>query len=243
LLQVPGATPVQSKLIVQLREDKDPRVIDTGRGLTIEFPPPTTQFAKKASPVSATGDTTSYTDTRGLTEGEGYTGRSIRRLEIKNSDIQDVLRLIAQYSGYNIVVGDDVVGKVGTLSLENIPWDQAFALILQSKKLGYVKEGNVLRVGTLQSLKSEKEEELATEQAKIKVEPLRTLLIPISYAKATELAPQAKSFLSDRGTVGIDSRTNTIIVKDVDKVVNRVQKLFAALDTQPPRVSISANRW
>ncbi len=126
------------------------------------------------------------------------------------------------------------------MSLENIPWDQAFALVLQSKKLGYIRQGNVLRVATLTSLKQEKEAELASEQAKIRVEPLKTVLVPISYAKASELAPQARNFLTDRGTLDIDARTNTIIVKDIEKVVTRVQKLFAALDSQPPRVAISA---
>jgi type IV pilus assembly protein PilQ len=100
--------------------------------------------------------------------------------------------------------------------------------------------GNVIRVATLNSLKQEKDEALATEQAKIKVEPLRTVLIPISFATAQALAPQGKDFLTTRGSITVDQRTNTIVVKDIEKVVSRLQKLYTALDTAPPRVAISA---
>ncbi len=232
-----GATPA-SKLIVQLREDIAPSVIPSDRGLYIDFGPPT----KDGEPRLVVGkeDEIVASEENIYSGGQNYTGRLIRRLEIKNSDVQDVLRLIARTSGYNIVVGDDVSGKVGTLSLENIPWDQAFALVLQTKKLGYIRQGNVLRVGTLGGLQTEKSESLANERAKIAVEPLRTVLIPVSYAKANELSQQGRNFLTERGTIDVDVRTNTVIVKDVRKATDRIQKLFSALDTQPPRVSISA---
>lgn len=238
ILQVPKESPPSSKLIIQLREDKMPTVTSNARGLTIEFPP----WSGKDEPRLIIGDRdpASTSEENIYSDRITFSGKPIKRLEIKNSEVQDVLRLIAKTSGYNIVVGDDVQGKVGTLSLQNVPWDQAFALVLQSKKLGYVKQGNVIRVATLAALKSEKDEALSSEQAKIKVEQLRTVLIPVSYAKAAELSPQAKNFLTERGTVDTDTRTNTIIVKDIDRVVTRVQKLISALDTQPPTVSISA---
>lgn len=238
ILQVPKESPPSSKLIVQLREDKLPTVTPNARGLTIEFPP--WSGGDEPRVIAGDRDPASTAEENIYSDRITFSGKPIKRLEIKNSEVQDVLRLIAKTSGYNIVVGDDVTGKVGTLSLQNVPWDQAFALVLQSKKLGYIKQGNVIRVATLTALKSEKDEALSSEQAKIKVEQLRTVLIPISYAKAAELAPQAKNFLTERGTVDTDTRTNTIIVKDIDRVVTRVQKLISALDTQPPTVSISA---
>lgn len=242
LLQMPKESPPSSKLIVQLREDSPPAVIASERGLYIEFGAPSTSGPDGTGIrlLSANKEKEGSSGEDLYLGNQQYNGRVINKLEIKNSDIQDVLRLIAKTSGYNIVVGDDVSGKVGTLSLNNVPWDQAFALVLQSKKLGYIKNGNVIRVATLTALKQEKDEALASEQARIKVETLRTVLIPISYAKASELAPQGKSFLTERGSIDTDARTNTIIVKDVDRVVTRVQKLFNALDTQPPRVAISA---
>lgn len=237
LLQMPGETPALSKLIIQLRESKEPTVSNSENALFVDFGAP----VQTSEPKLIIGDE----DGNGAVEENIYSnsrtfrGQVIDRLELKNTDIQDVLRLIAKYSDLNIVIGEDVQGKIGTLSLVNIPWDQAFTLVLQSKKLGYIRQGNVLRVGTLASLKSEKEEALANEQSRIKVEPLRTLLIPISYAKASNLSPRAKSFLTERGTVDVDDRTNTVIVKDVEEVVTRVQKLLSVLDTQPARVSIT----
>jgi type IV pilus assembly protein PilQ len=95
-------------------------------------------------------------------------------------------------------------------------------------------------VATLAGLKSEKEELAAAEASRIKAEPLRTVLIPVSYAKAADLAPRAKPLMTDRGTAEVDERSNSIIVRDVDKSIGKLQKLFAMLDTQPPIVSVSA---
>jgi type IV pilus assembly protein PilQ len=236
MLEMPQIKPTASKLIIQEREDKAPKVTVTANQMFIDFPAPD---QKELKPIAQKEDPNPVEENI-YAGGKLFKGKQIKRLEVKNSDIADVLRLIAKTSGYNIVVGDEVQGKVGTISVEDIPWDQAFTLVLQSKHLGYIRQGNVLRVGTLAAMKTEKDEALANENARIKVEPLRTLLIPISYAKAQDLAPRAKSFLSERGVTEIDQRTNTIIVKDVEKNLNRVQRIITALDTAPARVSISA---
>lgn len=238
LLQMPKESPPLSKLIVQLREEKGPTVLPNDKGLVIEFPPSDHKNDQRL--VIGDNDKGISSEENIYSGNQTFSGKPIERLEVKNTDVQDVLRLIAKSSGYNIVIGEDVQGKVGTLSLANIPWDQAFALVLQSKKLGFIRSGNVLRVATLATLTAEKRDALDNEKSRIQVAPLRTVLIPVSYAKAADLAPQAKSFLSERGTITTDVRTNTIIVKDIEKVVTRVQKLYQALDTQPPRVSISA---
>ena len=238
ILQMPKEVPPVTKLIVQLREDKSPVVTPNERGVYIDFPPPDKRDEQRL--IVGDNDPRVAQEENIYSGAQTFSGKSIARLEVKNTDVQDVIRLIAKSSGYNVVIGDDVQGRVGTLSLQNVPWDQAFTLVLQSKKLGYIRQGNVIRVATLSSLKGEKEESIANESSRIKVEPLRTVLIPISYAKAQELSAQAKNFLTERGTIDVDTRTNTIIVKDIDRAVNRVQKLFAALDSQPSRVSISA---
>ncbi len=237
LLQLPNRKDPLSKLIIQMRENKVPKVTAHERGIYIDFP----VSDLKTDPRIIVGDSDKLISEENIYSGSHtFSGKPISRLEIKDSDIRDVLRLIVKSSGFNLVIGDDVTGKIGTMSLQNVPWDQAFALVLQSKKLGYVKQGNVIRVASLNALKSEKEESVANENSKIKVESLKTVLIPISYAKASELSAQAKNFLTERGTIDVDQRTNTIIVKDIDRAVTRVQKLFSALDTQPARVSISA---
>jgi type IV pilus assembly protein PilQ len=238
LLQVPKSKTPAAKLIIQLREDKAPSISNNERGMFIDFPAPDESGDARLA-LGDAGQKQTVEETNFSGSGN-FSGKPIERLEIKNTDIQDVIRLIGRSSGYNIVIGDDVSGKVGALSLENIPWDQAFALVLQSKKLGYVRQGNVLRVATLAGLKSEKEELAAAEASRIKAEPLRTVLIPVSYAKAADLAPRAKPLMTDRGTAEVDERSNSIIVRDVDKSIGKLQKLFAMLDTQPPIVSVSA---
>jgi len=238
LLQVNQKKSPLAKLIIQLREDKTPTVTNTERGIFIDFPAP--EDVQESRVAIKDEDKRDLFDSNFLSSNPNFSGKPIERLEIKQTDIQDVIRLIGRTSGYNIVIGEDVTGKVGSLSLENIPWDQAFALVLQSKKLGYVKSGNVIRVGTLASLKAEKEETAAVEQSKLKAEPLRTVLIPVSYAKAEDLAPKGKSLMSERGTLEVDQRSNSVIVRDVDAVIGKLQKLYAMLDTQPPIVSVSA---
>ncbi len=238
LFQSPNESNPTVKLIIQLRELQEPSVVETERGLVVDFG--SLQSKEALEKLEYSKEKEDFDEENLYLSGHQYTGKKINKLEVKNSDVQDVLRLIAKTSGYNIVIGDDVSGKVGTLSLENVPWDQAFALVLQAKKLGYVRQGNVLRVATLTTLRDEKTQAAANEKAKIAVEPLKTVMIPISYAKASDLAPKAKPFLTERGTVDTDDRTNTIIIKDIKKVIDQTQKLFASLDTQPPRVSVGA---
>ena len=238
LLQMPQSTPPLTKLIVQLREDANPAISVSQDTLYVDFDAPSgtgeARLRLGSHPESEAVEENIYNG------GKVFQGKVIDRLEIKDSDIQDALRMIVRSSGYNIVVGEDVKGRVGTLSLSNVPWDQAFTLVLQSKALGYVRQGNVIRVETLAHLKQEKEAALANEKSLVNIQPLRTLLIPISYAKADDMLPRVKPFLTDRGSVQADTRTNTLIIKDVDSVVTRGQKLVAALDTQPPRVGIAA---
>lgn len=238
LLQVPQNKTPTAKLIVQLREDKTPNVTNTERGLNLDFSAPDSTSESRNNLLA--DESKVLPEESNYTQNQTFYGKPIERLEIKNTDIQDVLRLIGRSSGYNLVIGEDVTGKVGSISLENIPWDQAFAIVLQSKKLGYVRQGNVLRISTLSTLKSEKEEIASVEQSKVKAETLRTVLIPVSYAKAQELAPKGKTLLSERGSLEVDERSNSIIVRDIDRVVGKLQKLYAMLDTQPPIVSVSA---
>ena len=234
LFQIPGSNPPQSKLIVQLRNWTVPEVVEGDRGLTVQFPP----AARGGDPKIVDHNQKSVLDGDSIyARGGKFSGEVIQRLEIKNSDVQDVLRLIARTSGYNIVIGEEVQGKVGTLSLTNVPWDQAFLLVLQSKQLGFVKEGKVLRVGSSASLAKEKTDAAALESAQAAVEPLKTVLIPINYAKAIDLVEHAKPYLTkDRGSATFDTRTNTVMIRDIAATADRVQKLLQSLDTQPPRV-------
>ncbi len=224
---------IKTHLVLQMRDWTAPKVKLSGTAFKLEFVNP--QIEEPSRKVASELPENSL-DQDLLAGNYNFKGAPLEKLELKNTDVREAIRLVARASGYNVVIGEDVKGNIGSLSLEDIPWDQAFYLILQSKKLGFIRRGNIVRVATLETLKTEREEIEKQED----VEPLRTVLIPISYAKANTLAPRAQPFLSKRGKVDTDDLSNTIIVRDIARVIDRVQKLFAVLDTQPPAVSISA---
>ncbi|HCF60198.1 MAG TPA: type IV pilus secretin PilQ, partial [Myxococcales bacterium] len=165
-----------------------------------------------------------------------YTGRRVS-FEFKEIDIHNLLRIIAEVSKRNVIVADNVSGKV-TIKLRNVPWDQALDLILKSKGLDKEEIGNILRVAPMKEL--EEERKLAAERKKAmeRVEPLKVRLIPVNYATANEISSKVTGLLSERGSMTVDTRTNVIIVKDTLEALARAEGLVRRLDTQTPQVLI-----
>jgi type IV pilus assembly protein PilQ len=146
-------------------------------------------------------------------------------LDFNDAEIRNVLRLIADLAGLNIVMGSDVKGRI-TIRFVDVPWDQALDVILQSQSLGMKRMGNVLWIASRERLRKEEEARLASERAKERLEDLRTEMIRLKYADAKEMASIVKNFLSDRGTVSVDVRTNTLIIRDVPKNIEEIKDLF-----------------
>jgi type IV pilus assembly protein PilQ len=167
-----------------------------------------------------------------------YTGRKLS-LDFKDADIKNILRLIAEVSNLNIIVADEVTGKI-TMRLVDVPWDQALDIILQSKNLDKRQIGNVVRIAPVDLLRKEDQARLQEQKSKEGLEPLVNELIPVNYATAKEIMPQVKSILSERGDVKVDERTNTLIIKDISRTIPAVKNLVKALDTKTPMVSIEA---
>ena len=169
-----------------------------------------------------------------------FTGQRIS-LDFKDAEIQNVLRVLADVSGLNIIATDDVKGKV-TLHLNDVPWDQALDLVLRSNRLEKTQEGNVVRISTVSRLKEEREALRAAQDAERELEPLRVKYIRVNYAKADEtLIEKVKGVLTDRGSVTFDDRTNTIIVRDIPHGTDDAAQLIHELDVQSPQVLIEAN--
>jgi len=169
-----------------------------------------------------------------------FTGQRIS-LDFKDADIQNVLRVLADVSGLNIIATDDVKGKV-TLHLNDVPWDQALDLVLRSNRLEKTQEGNVVRISTVSRLKEEREALRAAQDAERELEPLRVKYVRVNYAKADEaLIEKVKGVLTDRGSVTFDDRTNTIIVRDIPHGTDDASQLIHELDVQSPQVLIEAN--
>ena len=136
-------------------------------------------------------------------------------LDVTRANVHDVLRMLANVGKMNLVVSEEVQGTV-TLTLRDVPWAEALDVVLASRGLGMEQRGNILRVAPLKRLQEEAETLVRLKEAKQEAAPLRTWLIPVNYAKASELLPQVKALLTPRGSVSVDARTNTLIVTDVE---------------------------
>ncbi len=167
-----------------------------------------------------------------------YSGRRID-LDFKDADIHNILRLLSEVGGVNVVTADNVGGTV-TIRMRDVPWDQALDVVLQAKSLGMVRQGNLLRVAPLAQLEQEREAAIARQKQQQQLAPLETRLVPVSYATATELQPRVRELLTERGTVSVDTRTNMLIVRDIVGQLDHVEDLVRSLDTQTPQVLIES---
>ncbi len=184
-----------------------------------------------------------------------YTGRRLS-LNFQNIRTRAVLQLIADFTGKNIVVSDNVKGSL-TLRLKNVPWDQALAIILQTQGLGQRHIGNVIWVAPSKEIAARENREAKTRKQLQKLEPLRFESIQINYAKASDIAKLLQSgqgsksggFLSSRGSVMVDARTNTLLVQDTLARLGEIRKLVRTLDIPvrqvliESRVVIANNDW
>ncbi len=172
------------------------------------------------------------------TAARRFKGKKIN-IDLQDADIVNVIRLIGDVSGKNVVVGEDVKGRV-TIKLRNVPWDQALSVILRTKSLGQERRGGIIRIAPQQKLDEEQTARLKAAEDREKKQPTTVRLIPVNYAVANELTPQIKELLSDRGRVTFDERTNVIIVEDVRANLDQAEQLVRTLDTQTPLVHIEA---
>jgi type IV pilus assembly protein PilQ len=184
------------------------------------------------------GELTAF-QSRTLAEAQTqFTGEPIS-LDLKDADIKDVFRTISQLTGLNIVIDPEVRGTV-TVQLENVPWDQALDLILKQNSLGYVLENNIMRIATTQKLQAEESDRARLAEARQAAEPTRTVIKKLSYARASEITPTLKSIMSRRGDIVVDTRTNTLIIREIPTFLPAVLQLIENLDTATPQVMIES---
>jgi type IV pilus secretin PilQ/predicted competence protein len=178
---------------------------------------------------------------QGNADEKRYTGQKIS-LEFKDADIKNVFRLLAEVSGNNIMVTDDVNRKV-TVRLIELPWDQAMDLIVETNGLAKDEVGNVIRISTAERLKSDRDALVAAKRARDDLEPLQTVYYSINYAKVKELEPKVKPLMSKRADAAlvIDERSNTIMLRDLQKRIEDVNTLVAKLDLRTAQVLIESN--
>ncbi len=191
-----------------------------------------------------------------------YSGKKIS-LDFQDIEVRRVLQLLADFTDINMVTADSVQGNI-TLRLKDVPWDQALDIILKTKNLDKRRSGNVIWIAPVTELTKAEEEEAKAIAQSVKLAPLQTEYIQLSYAKAADiekLMTQGKnssssgssnsggseplgdsvgSLLSPRGTVSIDPRTNTLIINDTAQKIDQIRKMIDLLDVRVKQVMVEA---
>jgi type IV pilus assembly protein PilQ len=167
-----------------------------------------------------------------------FAGRRIS-LDFQQADIQNVFRLIAEVSGFNLVIGEGVKGKV-TMRLLNVPWDQALDMLLKMNNLGKLRSGNIIWIDTLANVTKQQDEEAKAKEAKVKAEDLVTRIIYVRNVQASEIMASLRQYLSTRGQLSVNQGGNAIVVQDTAARLAAFKELVDLLDIEVPQIQIEA---
>ena len=172
------------------------------------------------------------------TSGPKYTGEPIS-VNLKDVDLKDFFRLIHEISGLNVVLDPNVHGSL-TIVLDDVPWDQALDIVLKNNELSRQLEGNVLRIATIDTLKKEAENRRAQVEAEALAVDKVTITRFLSYAHSKDVVPTVKKFLSSRGDIVSDDRTNALIISDIPAVLPQIDRIIQQMDRKTQEVEIEA---
>lgn len=231
-----GADPV-AKIVVNLTEKALYNVRAEGRSIILDIGDEAVlalaREVKEAEMAIAAPERKTLTPSEKV-----YTGAKVS-LDFQKADIHNILRIIADVSGLNVITSDKVKGDV-TIKLANVPWEQALEVILKNNNLDMIREGNIIRIAPAAEIGKEKKamEELMETEAKIA--PLYTRIFEVSYETASNMKTNLESIKSERGSVEINSRTNALIVKDTKEKLAEMAALIEALDRKETQVLIEA---
>jgi type IV pilus assembly protein PilQ len=170
--------------------------------------------------------------------GPKYTGEPIS-VNLKDVDLKDFFRLIHEISGLNVVLDPNVKGTL-TIVLDDVPWDQALDIVLKNNDLSRQLEGNVLRIATVDTMRKEAESRRAQIEAEALAVDKVTVTRFLSYAHSKDVVPTVKNFLTQRGDVISDDRTNALIIQDIPSVMPAIDRLLTQLDRKTQEVEIEA---
>ena len=176
-------------------------------------------------------------------ESKEYEGQRLT-LNFQDIETRAVLQLLAETSGRNIVVSDTVQGNV-TLRLRNVPWDQALDIVMTTKGLDMRQNGNVIIVAPAEEIAARETADLEARAAISELEPMYSEFLQVNYAKASDLAAligmeSGNSLLSERGSIAVDDRTNTLLVQDTADRLEDIRRMVRALDVPIKQVLIES---
>ncbi|OQW34418.1 MAG: hypothetical protein A4E19_18330 [Nitrospira sp. SG-bin1] len=167
-----------------------------------------------------------------------YVGRRIS-LDFQQADITNILRLIAEVSGFNIVVGEGVKSKV-TMKLVSVPWDQALDMLLKMNGLGMIRQGSIVWVDSLANIAKQQDEEARAKESKTKAEELVDRVFYIRNLQSQEVMQSLRKYLSPRGIIEFNLGSNALIVRETESKLAIIKQLVEGLDLEVPQVQIEA---
>ncbi len=160
-------------------------------------------------------------------------------LDVDGADLRTVLRAISEFSGRNIVLGQNARGVV-RITLKNVAWQDALKAVLRANGMDYVEDGSVIRVDEASKLNAEKVERETANARTLELVPLETRIVKLNYASAGELATPLSATLSKRGSIQVEKRTNSLILTDLPSNLDAVSQMAAQLDSETPQIEITA---
>ena len=232
------ATPVTT--VDTLRTNLDTRIVISAEGKYEQLAYQSdNEFTIEINPEAATDAAESNL----FSETKEYEGQRLT-LNFQDIETRAVLQLLAETSGKNIVVSDTVQGNV-TLRLRNVPWDQALDIVMTTKGLDMRQNGNVIIVAPAEEIAARETADLEAQQAISELEPLYSEFLQVNYAKAGDLAnlisgDGENSMLSDRGSIAVDDRTNTLLIQDSAERLQDIRRMVRTLDIPIKQVLIES---
>jgi type IV pilus assembly protein PilQ len=234
------ATPVTT--VDTLRTNLDTRIVISADGKYEQLAYQSdNEFTIEINPSAAQAEEGSTL----FSESKEYEGQRLT-LNFQDIETRAVLQLLAETSGRNIVVSDTVQGNV-TLRLRNVPWDQALDIVMTTKGLDMRQNGNVIIVAPAEEIAARETADLEAKQAIAELEPMYSEFLQVNYAKAGELAAlisgdgsTGNSLLSDRGSIAVDARTNTLLVQDTAERLQDIRRMVTTLDVPIKQVLIES---
>jgi len=234
------ATPVTT--VDTLRTNLDTRIVISAEGKYEQLAYQSdNEFTIEINPTTAEAEEGSNL----FSETKEYEGQRLT-LNFQDIETRAVLQLLAETSGRNIVVSDTVQGNV-TLRLRNVPWDQALDIVMTTKGLDMRQNGNVIIVAPAEEIAARETADLEAQQAIAELEPLYSEFLQVNYAKASDLAAlisgqggTGNSMLSERGSIAVDDRTNTLLVQDTAERLQDMRRMVATLDVPIRQVLIES---
>jgi type IV pilus assembly protein PilQ len=235
-----------ARIVIQLRDQVDDPVLQQeGNTLLViaqKSSPVITDTVTKTEVVEPTVDDNSskvlsnQTLDEFLASNNQFYGKKIS-IEVNDMDIKEFIRFISDESGINLLLDDTVNGKV-TIKLRQIPWDQALVIVLKSKRLGYIRTGNVIRIASMADLQKEDDDLSKLADTRKANGPVQTKLYALSYVGADAVSNQIRPYLSKRGSILADNRISSIVVSDTQDIQEKITALIKTIDIAPHQVLI-----